>query len=530
MNDSRHMPFRAQISGCISSLVLVAVLFGTGYQLTAQAQITTIPITVTPQVIQPVNGKLPASINLAVFERNCDDQTGIDLTLPENGAPYTLAITGSGLTPSSQPNRSKCTVTSVLTIDPNAPPGTYKVILADKDKKPVGSADITVLDNSAGPIPPGLAPQVDVLWEVMSQKNCSDVFGTRVAQRDYCVQLKVGNNSGYALQVAGIGFSTQLDALKNTRNEDGTVTIANSSYASTRAVLLTENVYNGRNILYNVLQAAGVLMAGFTPYFGTGKHPNGTVNNARTNWTTAASIVSGPLLSAFNIVAPNPVITQLNNLDDQSFRDSKIIPNNGQIQTVVFVEKQALTYQIGALSTQYPNLDQYVSQTATISESGKKAPGYSSHSATFKNSTDSRPMISLSRGGFSPFVVKLALGSVVIVGDQIQYLQRVQIQSNAAPSQVASPLTASPSSLSFGNQTLLNPSPSQSVTLTNTGSVSLTNIAPEFEHESIRFRSSIQHVPVQPCGCCHLCCLGRIHAVHNARCTRNSNGNTASVF
>ena len=208
-----------------------------------------------------------------------------------------------------------------------------------------------------------------------------------VAQRDYCIQLKVGNNSGYALQVAGIGFSTQLDALKNTRNEDGTVTIANSSYASTRAVLLTENVTSGRNIAYNILQAAGVLMAGFTPTFGTGKHPNGTFNNARTNWTTAASIVSGPLLSAFNIVAPNPVITQLNNLDDQSFRDSKVIPNNGQIQTVVFVEKQALTYQIGAISTQYPNLDKYVSQATTISESGKKAPGYSSRSATLEDRT-----------------------------------------------------------------------------------------------------------------------------------------------
>ena len=97
-------------------------------------------------------------------------------------------------------------------------------------------------------------------------------------------------------------------------------------------------------------------------------------------------------------------------------------------------------------------------------------------------------MISLSRGGFSPFVVKLALGSVVIVGDQIQYLQRVQIQSNAAPSQVASPLTASPSSLSFANQTLLTPSPSQSVTLTNTGSVPLTNIAPQVSTNPSDFR------------------------------------------
>jgi hypothetical protein len=199
-----------------------------------------IAITANPQVISPTNGKLPATITLGIFEQNCDDKTGTDLT--QAGAPYTLAITGSGLTSSSSPNASKCTIATVVTVDPNAPPGARKVMLLDKDKNPVGSADLTVMDSSAGPIPPGLPPQVDVLWEVMSQKNCSDVFGSRVAERLYCIQLKIGNNSGYGLQVAGIGFSTQLDALKGSRNDDGTITIANSSYAATRAVLLTENV------------------------------------------------------------------------------------------------------------------------------------------------------------------------------------------------------------------------------------------------------------------------------------------------
>ena len=372
-------------------MTLVTALFGTGYRVNAQAP-PTFPITVFPKVIQPTNGKLPSGMNLTVA---CDDNRVRDFTRD------TLIVIGDGLTLSLQPtNSGNCSITYGVTIAPNISPGSHQVQLVDQNKNTLGSANIAVLDSSAGPIPPGLPPQVDVLWEVMSQKNCSDVFGSRVAERDYCIQLKVGNNSGYGLQVAGIGFSTQLDALKDTRNADGTIAIANSSYASTRAVLLTENVTAGRNIVYNVLQAAGVLMAGFTPFFGMGKYPNGTVNNARTNWTTAASIVSGPLLAAYNIIAPNPVITKLNNLDDQSFKDSKIIANNSQIQTVVFVEKQALTYQIAALRTKYPQLREYLSddsqQSGDNQQSGTKAPGYTSRSATLENSTNSRRMISFS--------------------------------------------------------------------------------------------------------------------------------------
>jgi hypothetical protein len=502
VNDFGISLGRGVASKPLWAIMLVTVLLGANYRANAQA--TPLAITVSPQVITTVNGKLPATITLGVFEQNCDDKTGTDLT--KDGAPYTLAITGSGLTPSSSPNASKCTIAAVVAVDPNAPPGARKVMLLDKAKNPVGSADLTVMDSSAGPIPPGLPPQVDVLWEVMSQKNCSDVFGSRVAERLYCIQLKIGNNSGYELQVAGIGFSTQLDALKGSRNDDGTITIANSSYAATRAVLLTENVTAGRNIANNVLQAAGVLMSGFTPYFGNGKHPNGTVNNARTNWTTAAALVSGPLLSAFNIVAPNPVITQLNNLDDQSFRDSKLIANNSQIQTVVFVEKQALTYQLGALSSQYPNLESCVqhyepkggtSQQATTKQQNctnqqnttgqqdsnnpqgdlKKSPGY----ATYINSKNARGRISFSRGNFSPFLVKLALGSVVIVGDQIQYLQRVQIQNSATPPATTGPLGAKPSSLSFtSGANGVTDGSAQSMTLTNNGTTTpLTGITPQ---------------------------------------------------
>lgn len=439
--------------------------------------VTNISITMSPRVIQPANGKLPASVNLGVFEQNCDDKTGVDLS-QGGSAPYSIVITGGGLTPAS-PSASKCAVTSAITIDSSATSGAHRVMLVNKDKKLVASSELAVLDSSAGPIPPGLPPQVDVMWEVMSQNNCSDVFGRRIAQSEYCIQLVVGNNSGYPIQIAGIGFSSSLDPLFRGMPDIAT---SNSSYMSTRAILLEQNVTSVRNIIYNSLQAAGVLMAGFTPYFGTGKHPNGQVNNARLNWTTAASIVSGPLLSAFNIVAPNAVINQLKDLDDQSFRDNKIIANNSQTSITVFVEKMALT---DALRATYIRL----AGSGTTCTSAKNTDLASRQldqvncdfQSTIKNSKNPDQYFPFSdaKGKLNPSLVKLALGKVVIVGNQIEYLQRVQIQSNSASQSASGPLGATPQSLNFASVNGVTNGAAQSVTLANNGSTSLTNVTPQ---------------------------------------------------
>ncbi len=72
------------------------------------------------------------------------------------------------------------------------------------------------------------------------------------------------------------------------------------------------------------------------------------------------------------------------------------------------------------------------------------------------------------KGKFDPLLVKLALGCVVIVGEEIEFLQRVQVQSNAQ-STSASPLTATPSSVSFGSQIFTQPSKAQTIKVANNG-------------------------------------------------------------
>jgi hypothetical protein len=58
-----------------------------------------------------------------------------------------------------------------------------------------------------GPIPPGLPPQVDIMWGVVPQRIVKDNFGTRVGKLFYCIEVVIGNNSGYDLQIASVGFN-----------------------------------------------------------------------------------------------------------------------------------------------------------------------------------------------------------------------------------------------------------------------------------------------------------------------------------
>jgi hypothetical protein len=381
----------------------------------AGARPAAMPILVSPPVLQPSGGKLPSTALLSISIAGCDDSSAVDLS----SGGYSIVMSGVGLT-FATPSLSKCFMTSTLNVEPTAGPGTFSVVLLD-GKKPVGKTDFGILDANASPIPTGMAPQVDATFGVVGQKICEDTFGKRVAQSLYCVSVRIGNNSGHPLQIAGIGFAKKLDNFPGTP----TVSLANNTYASTRAVLQRESVLSGRNILYNTLDASGLLMASFTPFF---------VNPVpKSHFATGASILSGVFLQAFNIIAPDRVVGQLNNLDDQSFRDNQVIPNNSQIVTMVFVEKSAVTEALNDLLVQVPKkLD---TRTTGLLDSEKSA--LTEYSKTLTN--DSAQTVKNSRrprfnkGSFSPFLVKLALGKVIIVGDEIQYLQRVQVQGSGSP-------------------------------------------------------------------------------------------------
>jgi hypothetical protein len=107
-----------------------------------------------------------------------------------------------------------------------------------------------------------------------------------------------------------------------------------------------------------------------------------------------------------------------------------------------------------------------------------------------------RPAFSFFKAGQSPLLVKLALGNLMIVGDEIDYLQRVQIQANAAPAPASVPLTASPATLGFSSQNGATLGTPQAITLTNSGSSPLTSLAPSIANTT---DFSIQSNSSNPC-------------------------------
>jgi hypothetical protein len=430
----------------LNFLSTLSVALGTVIYSQAQTEIN---IAVNPTTVQATNGKLPTNVSLAVYEKECGKAPKLNS--------FDIQITG-GLSVTSHTS-GDCVITADVSLN-SAQPGAYWVVLRDGDKKPVGLAELAILDTTAGAIPSGLPPQVDVIWGVLSQDVCKSVFGRQVSAYFYCIEVKLGNNTGHPLQLAGVGFKL-LDVQNNPRL--GEFLQPNTSYASTRAVLLSGSVLDWRNELYHSMQAAGILMGAFTPYFSR--------PTAKSHFAIAASIASGAALDAFNIIAPDPVVGHLNNLDDESFRDSQVIPNNSQVRTMVFVEKDALTESLESVFCKIYKDDQ-------------KCPG-----GTKTNATDTRKFVeaksaetidnSEQKGGwlggnkFSPFLVKVALGDLVIVGDEIEYLQRVQVQSSSGGT---AGVTVSPTKLSFTSQAITTASAAQTATITNSGSGAISGI------------------------------------------------------
>lgn len=241
-------------------------------------------------------------------------------------------------------------------------------------------------------------PSVDILWTVMSNRLCSDNFGRRVADSLYCVEVKLGNNSGYGLAISGIGFQRTI--------LDGTpyktvINNANLSYASTRAVLLRDQILDRRNIAYRTLEGMGITMSAFTPFFLNITH--------RSRFAEGAAILSGPLLQGLDLIMPDRTLPQLNNLDDQAFRDTKVIPNNSQTRFVVFVDKRELSEAIAAV----------IEATGDYFNQMKKKPKGALAKVNGKGAWNA----------FSPAAVRLALGEPVIVGDFIEYVERIQLNT-----------------------------------------------------------------------------------------------------
>lgn len=425
--------------------------------------------------------------------------------------PAALADKGIVVTQPKVTDTERCTFSADLRATEAAgfSPVIITVNYQQGDQTKQGFVRIVVVKVEAlppGPIPPGLRPQVDVMWGVVPQRIVKDNFGTRVGKLFYCVEVVIGNNTGYDLQIASAGFklgpvgdaakymaqrlrdasgeianspaitdlisaskiatarveqaardkasaeiqrlvmaaadakqkdkeaalyqklktrADQSEALAQeaervatakkatavglvnarisvVRNEADQLTqlsriayaqsVPVGSYMMTRGSLEHGQIWSTRNIIMNSLRAFGPFLTGFTPYFH--------VINHRTNYSEAINIISNPLEKGFEAVVPDETIDQLQRLDEQILRDGIIIPNNRQIRTRVFIPKDVL------------RLDKD------------------------SNGNDIRD---------NPLIVTLALGEIQLIGNEIEYLNRVSVTSGPS-GEVLPPPTVSPDS------------------------------------------------------------------------------------
>lgn len=352
---------------------------------------------VVPPVVRQSQGKYPGSATAVLYWNPCerDPKGKITNPLPPKDS-YTISISGVGVT-ASAPTVGECTLTTTLTIDGSAQPGAQLLVVRESPSSVGnGSGLLAMMDATAGPTPG--SPEVDVLWEVMSKQVCSDDFGNRVPNELYCIEVKIGNNSGHSIQLSGIGFRRKHPlAGKGTVPTNETLASPNTSYQTARAVAQAGQSQTLRNQLYHSVQALGLVMASFTPFF------HNTHSSFR--WSTGAAIVSGALVHAIDTVAPDLTLKELNNLDDQSFRDGKLIPNNTQVRMIVFVDKEDVTGSIDAACDTL-----YAGKDVDIKNCQKKP---------------------------NPSVIRVALGDMVLVGDQVDYIQRMVVDTGVTSQEVA---------------------------------------------------------------------------------------------
>jgi hypothetical protein len=130
------------------------------------------PWTVNPALVYQQNKSYPSSITVRLVSNNCYDKNGTVATPLKPADGYTIVVTGVGVS-ASAPVVEDCSLRTTLTITAATQPG-FQMLTVKKGSGGAGFAVFDFMDATAGAIP--AAPQVDVLWEVLTDHLCKDQF------------------------------------------------------------------------------------------------------------------------------------------------------------------------------------------------------------------------------------------------------------------------------------------------------------------------------------------------------------------
>jgi hypothetical protein len=281
--------------------------------------------TINPSVFVP--GK---SYTITIQDTKCDktDKTS-DLS---TAVPPVASGAGIKITASDPPLAHVCDWTGTLTVGQDAETGDFSVVVTPS-KTESSLIPIKIIAKAAGPIPPGLEPSVDVAWGVLPKRVSSDNFGGRVTKLYYPIQVVIGNNSGYDLQLASVQFKLPDSAALDSN-------IPTDSYYVVRASLQREQLVGARNTTVNIIKAIGPVLTGSTVFFDGASAAAIHHKSIFQGWT---NVFSNPFEKGIELIVPDQTVQQLINLDNHTLRDGIIIANNTQVRTIVFVNRALLT-------------------------------------------------------------------------------------------------------------------------------------------------------------------------------------------
>lgn len=281
--------------------------------------------------ISPPNLVHPGEAQVIVFADKCDAQKTLAKAKLET-VTQGISIRAASI------KAENCSIRAMVDVGDIVQPGPLEFLVTGENGQLLGTVRMEYRGALArGPVFPGMDPQVDIMWNPMSYEVCSDDFGKRVSDRFYCVEVVIGNNTGYGLQISAVGF-LPLGVVRMAGSQSE---LPNSGYLVSRSVLQREQVTSARNYTYRGLQSAGLIMAGFIPFFGNAR--------PKAHYTAMVSLMANSLVQGFDLFVPDRTVRQLNNLDDQVLRDGRLIPNNLQWRTVVFFERAAIQNTLQAV-------------------------------------------------------------------------------------------------------------------------------------------------------------------------------------
>jgi hypothetical protein len=260
----------------------------------------------------------------------------------------------------------------------------------------------------------------------------------------YCINVVLGNNSGYPIILAAVGF---LRHVNNTEYRDSA-----ASYLSTRTMVQYGQVISARAISISALQAAGAILAGAAAFSG-----NAGRKGRIAIWSTLVGTVAAGVVGA---VVPDHTIKETSNLDDAALRDGRLIPNNSPVRFAVFVDRDVVKPLLLRSPDQLKRdaedaeqmaddlLAQPLRDPALQKERDEQIKRWREWAREMRLEATAHPLKDYTKvEGHSKIVnplarkkallsgnlisVRRALGNLIIVGDQIEYLQRIQIDSSA---------------------------------------------------------------------------------------------------